>query len=219
MTLSNLRRPLLVVGSLLVLANLLLLVACALPAANEPQLILPRDSGLISAVGLALVMLAQGIAAAARRGWRRLLPLLAPVPAVLAAVLLLGLGEVFLARWEVGRVTLRDGRVVLMTLEPGLSDTMFALWQPEGLRWRTFLAAARDVTYSEDHAFTESPALVLAPDGRHLLIRRGGIWTDCWRIEKAVPQPCLPEGAGAPRERSAWLDRSDRITAEVGTAP
>ena len=221
MTLTRLRR-LLLVGSALLLLSHLLLVVSAVPSKVGSQIILPSAANLIASTGLILLVLSGLLAAATRQGWRRVVPLIALV-FMMPVVFMLGLVELTLVRREVGRVTLPGGHIVMMTQEPGFTDTSFRLWRPDGWRWQAVFDADHQITYSEDGSFTEDPALVLAPDGRHLTIRRGGIWTDCWEIKAEMkpsePKPCLPQETNIPQSRSAWLDRSDRITAAVSVEP
>lgn len=222
MTLTRLRR-LLLVGSALLLLSHFLLVVSAVPSNGGPQIILPTAANLIASAALIVLVLSGLIAAATRQGWRRVGPLIAIVFMVPVVVLMLGFVELTLVRREIGRVTLPGGHIVMMTQEPGFTDTSFGLWRPDGWRWQAVFDADHQITYSEDGSFTEDPALVLAPDGRHLTIRRGGIWTDCWEIKAEMkpsePKPCLPQETNIPESRSAWLDRSDRITAAVGVEP
>lgn len=222
MNLRRLRR-LLLVGSVLLLLSHCLLVVSAMPSEGGTQIILPNATNLIASAGLILLVLSGLIGAATRQGWRRAVPLIALVFMVPVIVLMLGLVESTFTRREIGRVTLPGGHIVMMTLEPGFTDTSFGLWRPDGWRWQAVFDAGYQITYSEDGSFIEDPAVVLAPDSRHLMIRRGGIWTDCWEIKAEMkpsePKPCLPQQTNIPESRSAWLDRSDRITAAVGVEP
>lgn len=206
------------IGGGLVILLYLCLIAIAVPSRDGLQIVLPRGTGLLGLTGGVLLALAQLCASAVRKGWRRLLPLLALMPMGLLLLVILGLAETQLVRYELDRLTLRDGRVVMMTIEPGTTDTIFALLLKDGWRWRPLFTGGTEVSYSEDGSFTEKPALVLTPGERHILIRRGGIWTDCWRVGGTL-QPCLRDSAYVPDTHSAWLDRSDRITAYVGMEP
>ena len=217
MIFSRLRHHLLF-GSGLVTLLYLCLVAIAMPSREGPQIVLPQEASLLVLVGAVLLVLAQLTASVDRTGWRRLLPLLTLVPMSLGLLMGLGLTETQLVRHEVDRLTLPDGRLVMLTLEPGTTDTIFAVWLEEGWRWRPLFEGVTQVSYSEDGSFTENPALVVSRDGQHLLIRRGGLWTDCWRIGVAS-SPCLPDALPTPVRRSEWFDRSDRIAALVGMDP
>lgn len=221
MTLTRLRR-LLLVGSALLLLSHFLLVVSAVPSKGGSQIILPSAANLIASAGLILLVLSGLLAAATRQGWRRVVPLIALV-FMMPVVFMLGFVELTLVRREIGRVTLPGGHIVMMTQEPGFTDTSFGLWRPDGWRWQAVFDTDHQITYSEDGSFTEDPALVLAPDSRYLTIRRGGIWTDCWEIKAEMkpsePKPCLPQETNIPQSRSAWLDRSDRITAAVSVEP
>lgn len=222
MSLTLLRRIFLTGGVLLLLAYFLG-VMIALPSKNGPQIIIPTAANLIPNAGMILLVISGLIAAAMRAGWRRAVPLLNLALVIPVVGLLLGFVELTLVRREIDRVILPGGRVVLMTLEPGFTDTSFRLWWPDGWRWKAVFDAGDQITYSEDGSFTSDPRLVLARDGRHLMIRRGGIWTDCWMIQPEMtssePTPCLAGEGNSPGSRSAWLDRSDRIAAAIGAEP
>ncbi|MEH3147201.1 MAG: hypothetical protein PGN34_18025 [Methylobacterium frigidaeris] len=216
--LARLRR-LLLLGSVLLLLFALALMLGTVPSEDRVQVVMPRWTGHIATVGLVLLVLSQLVAVTTRRGWRRLLPVVALGLAAPAIVLVLGFLSVNAQRVEIDRVTLPNGRIVMMTLEPGMTDAIYKLWEPHGWRWRSLFDAARHITYSEDFSFTTDPGVVASADGRHLLIRRGGIWTDCWRVEAAGLRPCLPEIDSSPREREEWLGRSAGIAAVVGAEP
>ncbi|MGF3027399.1 hypothetical protein ACQVP2_31905 [Methylobacterium aquaticum] len=181
------------------------------------QVILPRWVDHIASVGLVLFVLAQGIAATTRQGWPRVVPLLIAVLVLPVAVVIIAFVGLTMQRAEINRITLPDGRVVMMTLEPVLTDTVLDLWEPHGWRWRSFLNGG-NATYSEDGSFTDAPLLVLAKDGRHLMVRRGGIWTDCWTTE-AKPRSCASGENGQPVTRAEWLSRSAQIAATIGLDP
>ncbi|KQT80763.1 hypothetical protein [Methylobacterium sp. Leaf466] len=213
--LARLRRLSLLSGGLLIALYLGLLVGIVWPWGTG-EVILPSWVHHVPDVGLVLLLLSQVVAAAGVRGWRRLSPLADLAVAVPVIVLVGGFLQVATVRFEIDRVVLPDGRVVMMTLEPGMTDTIFGLWEtPRGWRWQPFQNAVSDITYSEDHSFTHDPRLVVTADGRHLLIRRGGIWTDCWTTETS-PAKCLPRDNGVPDTRDEWLGRSERIAKVVG---
>ncbi len=217
--LGRLRRGLLLGGALLVLLYTGLLISVASPPDASQVIILPAGLRYIGDAGIVLLAASQLVAVAARRGWRRVLPLLALPPLVLSAALATHGTSLATGRVEADRVTLPDGRTVMLTREPVPTDVAFAVWErADGLHWRPLFTQAADITYSEDGSFTADPRLVVSRDGRHLLLRRGGIWTDCWTIE-ARPRLC-PLGEGeAPSGPDDWRSRSLRIAAATGADP
>lgn len=215
--LVRLRRLLLLGGGFLVLLGLGLLLGVASPRDGSPAVILPAGSRHVADAGLVLLGLSQLVAAAARRGWRRAIPLVVLVPLVLFTALAVDAVSILTQRVEADRTTLPDGRVVMLTYEPVPTDTVFAVWeQADGLRWRPLYTMPDQIASSEDRSFTADPRLVVSGDGRYLLLRRGGIWTDCWAIGTG-PVPC-PSGHG-PSAREEWLARSRRIATVIGADP
>jgi len=206
-----LRRCLLLGGTSLVLFYLCLVIGVALLQNGSSTIILPSWIRHVADVGLLMLVASLLIAGATRRGWQRTIPLLA---LGLLVALTAGLAILMPMRVEADQITLPDGRVVVMTYEPVPTDTVFAVWERmDGIRWRPLYAMPGQITYSEDGSFTADPRLVVSDDGRHLLLRRGGIWADCWPIGER-PSPC-PLGE-SPSSRDQWLERSRRITATVG---
>jgi hypothetical protein len=217
--LTRFRRTFLAGGGLLLLLTFLLVVIASHPWGGL-QVILPKRYELIALAGLVLLTFSQLVAAARRRGWSRILPLLLLMPAWLGTAALLGFAGTFLLRSEINRVSLPDGHLIMLALEPMPTDTVFSLWEADGWRWRALVEPVVGITYSEDGSFTTDPALLSDPSEKHLLIRRGGIWTDCWSAEPRLT-PCLPSNEPSPVSFTAgeWRARSSRIAALVGMAP
>jgi hypothetical protein len=211
------RLTLLLAGSFLILFYLCLLIGIASPGEGSQAIIMPKWAELVPAMGLLLLVTSQLIAMATRRGWRRAIPLMVPVPWFLFATLAVGVVSIAMQRVEADRITLPDGRIVMLTYEPVPTDTVFAVWeQVGGLHWRPLHTRADEITYSEDGSFTDDPRLVVSKDGRYLLVRRGGIWTDCWSIGTS-PRPCLSDNI--PYTREEWLARSRGIAGVIGADP
>lgn len=218
MHLVRLQRLLLLGSGLLISLYLVLAVGVA-PFRSSVQVIPPSWVHYVPIVGVILLALSLLISAAAERGWRRLIPLLGLV-ALPAIALVIGFVQLATLRSEIDRVTLPNGQVIMMAIEPGITDTILGLWEePIGWFWQTLFKGGIEVTYSEDHSFTTNPRLVITADGRHLLIRRGGIWTDCWTIEARLKPCLLPGEHTVPDAREEWLGRSSRIAAIIGVDP
>ncbi len=218
MTKSARLRRLLLLGSVLLILIYLYLLNGAAPSQDRVQVVLPGWTAYIALGSLFLFVLSQLAAVVIRRGWRRVMPLIVLVPAVPAFLLALGLLDVTMRRVELDRTTLPDGRVVMLTLEAVPTDAVFNLWeQPEGWRWRSLFESGEALTYSEDGSFTADPRLVVSRDGRYLLVRRGGIWTDCWAIDAKGSCFFLVEGTSPGREE--WLSRSQSIAFITGADP
>lgn len=126
MSLPQLRR-LLLLGSGLSIAIYLVLAFVASGAGNKVQLILPFWVYDVPVAGFILFTLSQLAAVATRRGWRRLIPLLSLGLAFPLFVVVIGFVQIATARWEIDRVSLPNGRVVMMTLEPGRTDAIYGL--------------------------------------------------------------------------------------------
>jgi hypothetical protein len=211
-------RRLLLFGSGLLITVYLVLAFCAAPSRDRIQVILPSWVHHVPTASLLLFLLAQLAAMVIRRGWR-LMPLLSLGLAFPLFVLAIGFVQMATARSEIDRVGLPDGRVVMMTIEPGMTDTIFGLWEKVGVwSWQAPFEAVSEITYSEDHSFTTDPRLVITDNSQYLLIRRGGIWTDCWAITTSL-SPCLAGEYNSPEKREDWISRSERIAAIVGADP
>ena len=189
-------------------------VALASHAVFGVQMMVPAKMGLAALGALALFALGQALEILRRRGFARLWPLLALVTASVPGLMVLGLISLFQLRSELDRVTLPDGRQVLLTLEPIPTDAVYALWETAGWGWRPVLQSVSEITYSEDGSFTKDPALILTPDGAHLLIRRGGIWADC--VVVAKPWRTCIEMDGSPDTPREMHARSSAIAAYTG---
>jgi hypothetical protein len=118
-------------------------------------------------------------------------------------------------------VSLADGRRFILAQELVLTDSVYGLYEPYGplgIYWR----GAGDLDYSEDGRFTSDPGLTLSADEKWLLVARGGVWTDCFRLSAARPIDC------AVKPYPSWSDpgfeqdmrlRSGRIAALTGLKP
>jgi hypothetical protein len=118
----------------------------------------------------------------------------------------------------INRVTAPDGSQYLLGVGPMPTDVDYQLWRsvdPSGLFWER----TEDLTWSEDGGFTENPRLVLVRD-RWLLVRRGGIWTDCYEIVAEGLEHCggghtIPDW----QNPDAWRRASAEMAVKVGVGP
>jgi hypothetical protein len=102
---------------------------------------------------------------------------------------------------------------VSLAVDEGMTDVGFVLVEdadPGGFVWRRI----SELSFIEDGPYAALPQLVTAPDGRWLLVRRAGIWTDAFRLVDGHPVPIavslngdvrLPDDATFRRLRSARI--------------
>lgn len=118
-------------------------------------------------------------------------------------------------------VRLPDGGSVMLTLDEGMTDIGFVLFEQGdqgGLVWRRVAVLA----FVDGGPFDAQPEMVLAPDGRWLLVRRAGIWTDVLRLIDGHPVPIdvpLIGNLRLPDDAAFWRLRSQRIAALTGLRP
>ncbi|MBF9195317.1 hypothetical protein [Microvirga terrestris] len=186
------------------------------------EAIAPALMSELRVYGFLAVLIGLVLGAVVASGWkRRLLWLLGAVP----SLLILFLTFVFLmisagTPVEINRVQLADGRLVMLGIQPVPTDEVYDLWQAKdarGLVWQNLSDVS--LSYSEDGSWTKDPALVATPDGKHLLVRRGGIWTDCLVIAErlnACPGVSSTLDWTKPAE---WLEQSDHIVRITGLSP
>ena len=171
----------------------------------------------VSVVALIAIPLALVVDVVAPPAKRRLWPivrLLIGLPATLFALLLGSLAS----PGVINRVTLPDGQQYLLGIGATPTDVDYQLWKsvgPRGFFWRK----AEDLTWSEDGGFTEDPQLILVNE-RWLMVRRGGIWTDCYEVTATRLEPCggineMPDW----QSPGSWRVASARMAREVGAEP
>ena len=117
---------------------------------------------------------------------------------------------------EVSRARLADGRTVVLAKEFSLRDAAWSLWRPVDSFPVMLRSLGTQISYSEAASWTRDPALILSPDGRYLLVRRGGIWTDCLITEAelaACPGTSSSLDGQKPEE---WLRQSELIETMTG---
>jgi len=136
-------------------------------------------------------------------------------------------GACLLFAWLVGPWTLESmdlpagGTRVVLAVDEGATDVGFILFEeadPAGLAWRQI----SELDYIEDGPYAGRPHLVLAEDGRWLLVRRAGIWTDAFQIVDGHPVPvAVSPGSDVPiSDEAEFLRlRSARISAFTGLRP
>ena len=177
----------------------------------------PEFLGTVSLIGLVAIPMALTIdliaPPASRRRWPAI-RLIVGLPATLLAILVVSLAS----PGVINRVTLPDSQQYLFGVGAMPTDVDYQLWKsvgPGGVFWRK----AEDLTWSEDGGFTEDPQLVLVKE-RWLMVRRGGIWTDCYEVTAAGLNPCggineMPDW----QRPGTWHAASARMAQEVGADP
>ncbi|QRM28238.1 hypothetical protein [Microvirga sp. VF16] len=154
-------------------------------------------------------------------GRRRLFWALGIIPGSPILLLMLAFaGLVSGAPSEVNRAQLEDGRLLMLGIESIPTDVVYRLWQAEdryGLVWRKL--SDIQLTYSEDGSWTDDPALIATPDGKRVLIRRGGIWTDCLEATQEFKQCPGVHGALDWTRPTEWLQQSEQIASITGLLP
>jgi hypothetical protein len=117
-------------------------------------------------------------------------------------------------------VTTPDGAAFRLGVGPAMTDVVYSLWRrAPGIApiWREVLPST-DLTYSEDGRFTRGARLVVAQEGRMLLIERGGLFTDC--VDTLRAQACAGIGphTGVADDDENWRRRSAAIKDAAGLA-
>lgn len=121
---------------------------------------------------------------------------------------------------HVSKVSLPDGRQIMLAEDLVWTDTVFSLWQPHDSYWSIWQEVeAYHLTYSENGDFTWDAKLVVAPEGDRLLVRRGGIWTDCFDVVDEI-RNC--EGTKTYldwQNPDEWFAQSERIERLTNLSP
>jgi hypothetical protein len=116
---------------------------------------------------------------------------------------------------------LPDGGIETLAVDPGMTDIGFVLVEdadPDGFVWRQ----VSELYYIPDGPYAGRPHLFVSPDARRLLVARGGIWTDVFRLVDGHPVPLTVPLTNVPHlaDDSAFLRlRSARIVALAGLRP
>lgn len=117
---------------------------------------------------------------------------------------------------EVSRVRLRDGQTIVLAKEFSLKNAAWSLWRTVDSFPMMLRSLGTQISYSEDLSWTHDPALILSPDGRYLLVHRGGIWTDCLVVENKM-SACLDTVSSLDWQKpEEWIRRSERIEEMTG---
>ncbi|MCB5176384.1 hypothetical protein [Microvirga lenta] len=215
------RNATLAAGALSLAATLVAYLWVLLTGTSGERAFAPRILDELAVYGLLALSAGLCFGAITASGGRRLSWILGVVPGVpiitlILAVLALSAGTPS----EINRIRLDDGRLLMLAIEPVPTDAVYNVWQSEdsfGLVW----SRLRDVslTYSEDGSWTEDPALVLTPNGKRLLVRRGGIWTDCLETTPGLEHCPGVLSSLAWTKPDAWLRQSERIGDLSGLSP
>jgi hypothetical protein len=179
-----------------------------------PELL--NHASVVALIAILLALIFDVVAPPAKRRLWPMVRLLVGVPATVIAVVWIaftsGLPGV------VNRVTTDSGQQYLLGVGPMPTDVDYQLWRsvgPGGVLWER----AESLTWSEDGQFTQNPQLVLVHK-RWLMVRRGGIWTDCYEITPGELRSCggvhqMPDW----QKTGAWRAASARMVQQVGAEP
>lgn len=173
-------------------------------------------ASLIALIAIPAALLFDAVVPPAGRRLGPVVKLLLGVPATLVVLFWIALSSGLPG--VVNRVTAPGGQQYLLGVGPMPTDVDYQLWRsvgPAGLFWEP----AGTLTWSEDGRFTEDPELVLV-HARWLMVRRGGIWTDCYEIVGGALKSC---GGGIRiqdwQDPDAWRRASAEMAARVGATP
>lgn len=115
--------------------------------------------------------------------------------------------------------TAAGGKTFMLAQKPGLgSEFAWSIWRPLGRTGFLWALETDQMNSSEDGQFLSNPKLVAIQDGRRLLVRRGGIWTDCFDVGEDLEYCKLPHLRwDAPSQSpNAWVGNSDAIAELTG---
>ena len=173
-------------------------------------------AGVIALIAIPSALLFDVVMPPAGRRLGPAIRLLLAIPAILVAFVWIALSSGLPG--VVNRVTAPGGQRYLLGIGPAPTDVDYQLWRSvgsAGLLWKP----AGTLTWSEDGRFTEAPALVLVHE-RWLMVRRGGIWTDCYEILADSLTSC-GGGSSVPdwQDPDAWRQASAEMAAKVGATP
>lgn len=189
-------------------------------AATTGQLLLPSPRWRLSGIFLPLMLI--GTALSLQRRWLAgiwsefgSIGLVILVPFAALCLFLSYYGGL----QALDRTQVAGGGFVTLALDDRMfTDAAFVLVEPAdpgGLVWRQISV----LNHVEDESFNTPLQLVAAPDGRWLLVRRAGIWTDVFRVTDGHPVPIVVPVAGNPGNAAFWRLRSAWIAAMTGLSP
>lgn len=107
-------------------------------------------------------------------------------------------------------VDLPKGVKIRLVHDPVPTDTVYSLWQTSGYSWWSWRRVPVSLTYSEGGEFQDSPSLEFSFDDKYLLVRRGGIWTDCIDLSSMMICEGIDQHPDWQNEQE-WLNRSKQI--------
>lgn len=114
---------------------------------------------------------------------------------------------------------LTNGRAFKLTEPVGSTDTICIIWEAEDKEQTKWRELDVQITYSEDGSWTRDPALIAIADDQHLLVRRGGIWTDCIELGPPVRNCAGTQSYLARYKPDDWIRQSDEIERITGLSP
>lgn len=191
-----------------------------LTSLNPPGVILAPEllnhASVVALIAIPLALVFDAVAPPSRMRLWPMVRLLVGLPASVVAVVWIAFASGLPG--VVNRVTTASGQQYLLGVGPMPTDVDYQLWRsvgPGGVLWER----AESLTWSEDGQFTQNPQLVLVRE-RWLLVRRGGIWTDCYEITPGELKSC---GGGDEiqdwQDPDAWRAASEEMATLVGAKP
>jgi hypothetical protein len=212
---------LLIVGQFLLLRSLA--PANRIAAMTDGRYVVPSEDWRLGGTLIPLLLMAAALFMHFRwasSGWRLLIgmAMFLFVPFAFLAMLMAAIH----GPGRVDSVRLSTGQHYVLTVELAGFDAIFGLYEsagPTGLQWRrvAYLSGLE-----HDDPLVGVPRLAASPDQTWLLVRRDGLWTDCFRLVRDRPVECdiwqsSDRGVMTPAARVHM--RSRRIAALTGLTP
>jgi len=189
-------------------------------AATTGRFLLPSSGWRLSGTLLPLLLIGTALVLQRRwlnEPWREIsgIGLVIFVPCAALCLFL----AYFLGLRPLDGVQLPGGGSAIIALDDRMfTDPAFVLVEPAnpgGVVWRRI----SDLDFIDGGPFARRPQLVASPDGRWLLVRRAGIWTDVFRLVDGHPVTIDVPMAWTDDDATFRRRRSERIATLTGLRP